>query len=75
MNFPRRRIDIPKKRTFMTEAESLMRELIALLDIVTHGGKPRLEETLELLDHVQDWLNRQRMPPMRPFTVINGDQS
>jgi hypothetical protein len=54
----------------MSEAESLIRELINLLDRFVAGRRIG-EDASDLLNHVEDWLRRQSSP-RRPFTVIKG---
>jgi hypothetical protein len=54
----------------MSEAESLVRELVALLAEVVEGTV-RKTEACDLLEHVNDWLIRQGRC-RTPFTVIQG---
>jgi hypothetical protein len=59
------------KHRQMTEAEALIRELIdGLTSVIVHKTIP--DDLRDLLDHVEDWLQRQRRRRYQPFTVING---
>jgi hypothetical protein len=55
----------------MSEAESLIRELIVLFERVVTGRRVQTDDATDLLDHIEDWLRRQSSP-RRPFTVIDG---
>jgi hypothetical protein len=55
----------------VSEAECLVRELLAGLVSITVERKIP-DDMPDLLDHVEDWLHRQRRRRYRPFTVING---
>jgi hypothetical protein len=54
----------------MSEAESLVRELVALLADVVDGSVHKTE-ACDLLEHVNDWLIRQGRR-RTPFTIIQG---
>jgi hypothetical protein len=55
----------------MSEAECLIRELIALLDRFVAGRRVG-EDAGDLLNHVEDWLRRQQRPTRRSLTIIKG---
>jgi hypothetical protein len=57
----------------VSEAEAIVRELVdGLTSVIVRKTIP--DDLRDLLDHVEDWLRRQRSRPhgYRPFTVING---
>jgi hypothetical protein len=54
----------------MSEAECLMRDLVALLDAVVAGTARMNDETRDLLDNVENWLAAQTTRV--PFSVIDG---
>jgi hypothetical protein len=55
----------------MSEAESLIRELVDLLDRFVAGRRVG-EDSVDLLNHVEDWLRRQQRPARRSLTIIKG---
>jgi hypothetical protein len=55
----------------MTESEVLIRKLIELLDRFVAGRRVG-EDSVDLLNHVEDWLRRQARPMRRSLTIIKG---